>query len=79
MGRGCSDKKQHCMRSVKKKLSDFGLEAASRAIAYYFCNPINYYLSKKSADLGYFLIVEIFLPVKFTAIFFLTASHALHL
>ena len=79
MGRGYSDKKLHCMRSVKIKLSDFGLEAASRTIASYFCNPINYYLSKKSTDLGYLLIVEIFLPVKLTAIFFLTASHALHL
>jgi hypothetical protein len=64
---------------LKKNISDFGLDAASRTIASYFCNPINYYLSKKSADLGYFLIVEIFLPVKFTAIFFLSASHALHL
>jgi hypothetical protein len=78
MGRGCSDKKQHCMRSVKKKLSDFGLEAAIRTIASYFCNPINYYLSKKYR-LRLFLDFEIFLPVKLTAIFFLTASHALHL
>jgi hypothetical protein len=64
---------------LKRKISDFGLDAASRTIASYFCNPINYYLSKKSTDLGYFLIVEIFLPVKLTAIFFFITSHALHL